>query len=106
MTSRLDDEVGSGVIHFIVGEDGGPAASPSPTSPPDDDPTPGPGGAHDSQGPDGAGGPNVVNLALLTIGAAGGAAAFALLLFFVRLRVGFWFHRPPPREEGEAAEHH
>ena len=51
--------------------------------------------------------PDVLELALLTIGAAGGAFVVALFGYWLRNRIGFWLHRPPPRDEGEATpEHH
>jgi hypothetical protein len=53
-------------------------------------------------------GPDVALLAALTIGAAGAAAALALIGYLVRRRVGFWLHRPPERtgEEPPPEEHH
>ncbi len=53
---------------------------------------------------DGDRGPDVFLLALLTIGAAGGAGIVALLGYAVRNRVGFWPHRPP--EGGGTKEQH
>ncbi len=42
----------------------------------------------------------------ITAGAFLGAGALALLLYFVRVRLGFWLHRPPPADEGGSGEHH
>jgi len=50
--------------------------------------------------------PDVLLMALLTVGAAAGAAVLALIGYFIRNRVGFWQHRPPPREGGAPEEHH
>ncbi len=51
-------------------------------------------------------GPDVAFLAYVTLGSFLGAAAIALVLYLVRMRLGFWLHRPPPPEEGESAQHH
>jgi hypothetical protein len=51
-------------------------------------------------------GPDIGSRAFITAGAFLGAAAFALLLYFVRLRLGFWLHRPPPADEGGSGDHH
>jgi hypothetical protein len=48
--------------------------------------------------------PDILELALLTIGAAGGAMLLALAGYVFRQRIGFWLHRPPPG--GGDAEHH
>lgn len=50
--------------------------------------------------------PDVLLMALLTTGAAAGAAVLGLIGYVIRNRVGFWLHRPPPREGGEPEEHH
>lgn len=47
---------------------------------------------------------DVLELALLTIGAAGGAVLLALLGYVFRKRIGFWLHRPPPGG-GDAGRH-
>ncbi len=52
------------------------------------------------------GGPDVLELALLTLAAVGGATVLGFVGYAVRNRVGFWLHRPPPREPGEGGEHH
>jgi len=45
-------------------------------------------------------------MALLTTGAAAGAAVLGLIGYVIRNRIGFWLHRPPPREGGPPKEHH
>ncbi len=52
------------------------------------------------------GGPDVLLLALLTIGAAGAATVVALIGYVIRNRVGFWLHRPPERNNGDEHAHH
>ena len=49
--------------------------------------------------------PDVLLMALLTVGAAGGAAVLAMIGYVVRNRVGFWPHRPPPRDGSPSDEH-
>ncbi len=51
-------------------------------------------------------GPNVLLMALLTTGVAAGAAVLGLIGYVIRNRIGFWLHRPPPREGGPPQEHH
>jgi len=51
-------------------------------------------------------GPDILFLALVTTAAAVGAAIVGLVFYLIRLRLGFWLHRPPPREGGEAPGHH
>lgn len=63
-------------------------------------PTPGVGQDVDDEGPD------ILLLALITTGAVIGVAVVGLVLYLVRLRIGFWLHRPPPREGSEGVEHH
>ncbi len=50
-------------------------------------------------------GPDILPLALITAGAIGAAAFVGLVLYVVRLRIGYSPHRPPPREGGEPDEH-
>ncbi len=45
-------------------------------------------------------------MAILTILAVGGAAILLSILYLVRLKVGFWLHRPPARREGDAQAQH
>jgi len=54
----------------------------------------------------GEGKPDVLFLALITTVSFLGAAVLSLALYFVRMRIGFWLHRPPPRESGDAPQHH
>jgi hypothetical protein len=57
--------------------------------------------------PDEDDGPDVALLAVLTIGAAGIAAALAVVGYLIRRRVGFWLHRPPePTGDEPPEEHH
>jgi len=43
---------------------------------------------------------------LWTLAASGVAAVLAIIGYFIRLRIGFWPHRPPPREGGAPEDHH
>jgi len=45
--------------------------------------------------------PDVLLMALLTVGAAGAAGVVALIGYLIRQRTGFWLHRPPERREDE-----
>lgn len=49
--------------------------------------------------------PDVLLMALATVGVAGAGAVLGLIGYVIRNRVGFWLHRPPPRE-GSAGEEH
>jgi hypothetical protein len=49
--------------------------------------------------------PDVLVMALLTVAAAGGAAALSMIGYVIRNRVGFWLHRPPPRDGSPSEEH-
>lgn len=51
-------------------------------------------------------GPDIGPLSFITAGSFLGAAAITLVLYLVRVRIGFWLHRPPPGDEGESAQHH
>jgi len=42
----------------------------------------------------------------ITTAAAVGSAIVGLVFYLIRLRLGFWLHRPPPREGGGAPGHH
>jgi hypothetical protein len=50
------------------------------------------------------GGPDILQLALLTIGAAGAAAMLALIGYVIRKRIGYEPHAPKPGEE--PPDHH
>ncbi len=54
----------------------------------------------------GNGDPDIGSLAFITTAAFLGAGALALLLYLVRVRLGFWLHRPPPTDEGGSGDHH
>ncbi len=51
-------------------------------------------------------GPDILPLALVTMGAIFAAAATGFVLYLLRLRIGFWLHRPPPANPNEQEEHH
>ncbi len=51
------------------------------------------------------GGPDILRTALITTGVIGGGAALATLLYFLRRRIGFDWHRPPEGDEGAGGEH-
>ena len=103
-----------GFVHYEVREGGNPPLQPTPaactaastpapevTQPPDDsDATPPPTEERNGDGPD------VLMLALFTIGAAGLAGVVALIGYVIRNRVGFWLHRPPERRDGDSGKHH
>jgi len=50
--------------------------------------------------------PDVLLLSLLTVGVAAAAAVLSLIGYVIRQRVGFWLHRPPPRDGSGPEEHH
>ena len=50
--------------------------------------------------------PDRTELILWTLAASGVAAVLAIIGYFIRLRIGFWPHRPPPREGGAPEDHH
>ena len=54
----------------------------------------------------GNGDPDIGPLAFITTAAFLGTGTLALLLYFVRVRIGFWLHRPPPADEGGSGDHH
>lgn len=60
----------------------------------------------DGQGVDEESDVDISRLALLTIGAAGGAGLIALVGFLIRRRAGFWLHRPPERDGGDHEDPH
>ena len=49
-------------------------------------------------------GPDILKLALITVGVAGGAALLALIGYFVRRRVGYEPHKPKPGD-GDGGHH-
>jgi hypothetical protein len=50
--------------------------------------------------------PDILLMALLTVGIAAGAAALSLIGYVIRQRIGFWLHRPPPRDGSAPQDHH
>lgn len=51
--------------------------------------------------------PDVLLMSLLTLAGAGGLALIGFIGYAIRMRVGFWLHRPPaPGEQAGAPEHH
>jgi len=50
--------------------------------------------------------PDITEMVLLTLAVAGGAAVLSLIGYVIRQRVGFWLHRPPPRDGSAPEEHH
>ena len=106
VTSRANDQQGSGSFSFSVTGEGSPAPSPA-ASPVGGTPAPGatasPPPATDEDDGDG---PDILFLALITAGSVVAAGVVGLVLYLVRLRIGFWLHRPPPRDGGEGPEHH
>ena len=51
-------------------------------------------------------GPDVTEMVLLTLAASAAAAVLALIGYVIRQRVGFWPHRPPPRDGSAPQDHH
>jgi hypothetical protein len=51
-------------------------------------------------------GPDVLLMALLTVAVAAAAAVLSLIGYVIRQRVGFWLHRPPPRDSSQPQDHH
>ncbi len=135
VTSPDTHEALEGTIKYRVDPSGRPAPKVSPPACLEGGATPAPGSAtavptrrptttpSSSVGPSGSGGmsptaspavssgdsgdsnPDILLLALLTIGAAGGAAVVALFGYVLRRRVGFWMHRPPPAGPDDGAGH-
>lgn len=117
VTDYTTKEPTEGEIKFTVAPGGSPVikATPPPCT---GDTTPGPtlipaggtpaGTPSGSPAPGGgsSGGPDVTELALLTLAAVGGATVLGLIGYAVRNKVGFWLHRPPPRGPGDSGEHH
>jgi hypothetical protein len=50
--------------------------------------------------------PDRTELILWTLAASAAAAVVALIGYIIRLRVGFWLHRPPPRNASPPEDHH
>lgn len=94
-----------GTATFTVDPTGEPAPqeTPPPCSP---GATPGPGQTPEPTGDEEDGGPDILFLALITTAAVAGAVVLGGFLYLVRQRIGFWLHRPPPRDgDGGPAPH-
>jgi hypothetical protein len=50
--------------------------------------------------------PDRTELILWTLAASGAAAVLAVIGYFIRLRIGFWPHRPPPRDASAPEDLH
>lgn len=50
--------------------------------------------------------PDITQMVILTLAAAGAAAVVSLIGYAIRQRLGFWLHRPPPRDGGAPEDHH
>ncbi len=98
IVAPIDDVLNSAALPCQAA---GTLPSPSPSARPRGSPTPGANGTKLD-----GGGPDVLLLALLTVGASGGAAAIGLVGYAIRNRIGFWPHRPPQRDEDAGQEHH
>jgi hypothetical protein len=100
VTARESDEQGSGTLRFEVTEASSatPLSSPTPASTsPETSPTP---KAGDVGGEEDDDGPDILLVALITIGSVGGAAVLFTLGYFLRRRIGHDPHRPPEGDEG------
>lgn len=93
----------SGTHTFTVGEGAGTAVTATPGTGETPVATETPGGAGPSGGEDQGDDQDILRIALITMAASLGAAALGLVLYLVRLRIGFWLHRPP--DGGPDQEH-
>lgn len=113
----VTDDATEGQITFTVKPGGSPVIKQTPP-PCTGDMTPGPtlipagtgttaAASSPSPAPAGGsgGGSDVLELALLTLAAAGGATLVGFIGYAVRNKVGFWLHRPPERGEGPDDDH-
>ncbi len=127
LTYRLTDyedtgDAVEGTITYTVKAGGDPVLTPTPPACTGNN-TPGPtlvpiggtpsaSGTHGpspdaGNGAEGSGdGPDILELALYTIGAAGVAAIIALIGYAVRNKIGFWLHRPPEHDGSDDHGHH
>ncbi|HEV8574433.1 MAG TPA: hypothetical protein VGR43_06960 [Dehalococcoidia bacterium] len=107
---EASEDPAEGTIRFTVKE-GGVAVLPAEPPPCTASGTPGPASPAATDAVDGntepeeGDGPDVLLLALLTTGAAGAAGVVAMIGYLVRRRIGFWPHRPPDRDGGDAPHH-
>jgi hypothetical protein len=79
----------------VASPTGEPGGSPTPTTEPGS-----------NSGKDNGDGPDILPLALLTIGAAGGLGVLALIGYFVRRKVGFDPHAPTGDSDPGHGDHH
>ena len=112
VTSLATGDPSSGTLHFSVAGGAGPTpvptltVTPSDASPsagtatprPEPTVTPGPGSAGDDSDQD------ILTVALITTAAMVGAAVLGLVAYALRVRIGFWLHRPPA-EPDDGPEH-
>ena len=93
-------EEGSGTLQFEVSEN--ITVTPAPTPTPSDTPpvTPSPEGGTENGDADDDDGPDILLVALITIGSVGGAAVLFTLGYFLRRRIGYEPHRPTEGDEG------
>lgn len=116
VTDAQTGEAASGVARFTIGPGGrmppeeppglcGPGGTFQITPGPTTTPVPGP-VSPVSGSQENGGGPDVFRLAWITAASVVGAGLVGLFLYLVRLRIGFWLHRPPPRDGGQGGEHH
>lgn len=113
----VTDDATEGQITFTVKPGGSPVIKQTPP-PCTGDMTPGPtlipagtgttaAASSPSPAPAGGsgGGSDILELALLTLAAVGGATLVGFIGYAVRNKVGFWLHRPPERGEGLTDDH-
>jgi len=115
VTDAETGEAAEGAIAFTVRHGGDPVPEdlpePCPLSPPAATPTAVPTTPEATPGQDAGdgqrddGGPDLLAVPLVTLAVIGGATALGLLLYLVRLRVGFWLHRPPGDGQDESGYH-
>ena len=97
-----------GIVTYTVSPEGIPVSEEPPGPCPainltaDTSPTPDSGVTAGRE--DGDDGPDFLLVALVITSAAVGAAVIGLLLYLLRLRIGFWLHRPPPSEGADDSD--
>ena len=84
----------SGTHTFTVGQGAEPGATTTPVAGETPSATATPDGGRPSAGDDDGGDQEILGMALITLAIALGAAALGLVLYLLRLRIGFWLHRP------------
>lgn len=103
-------EMEEGSLKFLVAPEGEPPsrtmpfpcdASGSPASP-----QPAAGG-ETTANPDNDDGPDVLLMSLLTVAASAALAVLGFIGYAIRMKTGFWLHRPPaPGDQAGGPEHH